>query len=117
MFGNTHIQIGKRLLTLIISLILMSCGTTIRVKGDTQHNVSGSVETKNTIVFTIDTSGCLDVPIEQRLECIKTLVKALEELKNVAEILSCASLAERASGQSGLNLAVACWQDSSVASQ
>lgn len=82
--------------------------STHQVEGETIHSVQGQVTTRNEIVFTVDTSGCGQVPVEQRLECIQTLVKYLSELKNVAEILYCSGINQAASGPQGANPFVTC---------
>jgi hypothetical protein len=99
---------GYTLTTLILLSFLMGCGqtTTIRVKGGTQSDV----QTHSDIVLTIDVSGCKELPVEQRLECIKEMTNALKELSNVVGILSCAKATKDVSGVSGTTDFVVCWR-------
>lgn len=72
---------------LFLSMILLNCGV--------QHHASGEVNTSGTqtiivdVTIRMDISGCLDLPAEDRLECVKTIANSLEEIAGVAEVLLC----------------------------
>lgn len=74
-------------LLLFLSMISASCGVS--------HRASGSVDTSGTqtvivdVTFRVDISGCLYLPEQDRLECVKTIANSLEEIANVAEVLLC----------------------------
>lgn len=72
---------------LFLSMISASCGVS--------HHASGSVDTSGNqtvivdVTLRIDISGCLYLPEQDRLECVKTIANSLEEISNVAEVLLC----------------------------
>jgi len=56
------------------------CGTDnrVRVSGSTSHQVGGTAEVKHTINIQLEV--CDDMPVKDRLECIKLIKQLAEEI-------------------------------------
>jgi hypothetical protein len=90
----------------------MSCGTlTVRSKGNVTVHTESDVHSTSTIVLTVDIGACEDVPSEQKLECIRSLIDLYKEIENVEGILQCVRDPRPVSGQYGPNYTVSCWRD------
>lgn len=78
----------RPLLLCLFLLSLYSCGVSHRASGsvDTSGNQSVVVD----VTFRIDISGCLYLPEQDRLDCVKTVAESLKEIASVAEVLLCA---------------------------
>ncbi len=81
---------GQRMkLLLFMSFIVIGCGGTIKVKGDTQHNVGGEIKTTNEFVFKIDVSGCDKLEGANQAACITETIKALGDLVTMVKQFAC----------------------------
>ncbi len=69
-------MMSKMFKILMVSLLITSCGTTVRVKGGTTNKVEGG--TTNEVKFTIDMSNCDEVSEERREECIFKYLEVLQ---------------------------------------
>ena len=74
---------------LLACLFLVSCGGTVKVKGNTTHTVDGDVHTINEVVLKIDVSGCANLEGQQQADCIVKTVEALGNLVELIKTLSC----------------------------
>lgn len=102
-----------RLLWCIPLPLCLACGPLVlKVKGGTQS----TAETRSDVNLTIriDISGCLDLPPEDRLACIKEVTESVKDLQNAAKILYCAGTDQNAAGGKGANSAVRCWDPSTI---
>lgn len=68
-----------------------ACGSTIKVKGDTEHRavVSGEAKTENTFTFKIDVSGCKELEGANQANCITETIKALGDLVKMVKDFAC----------------------------
>lgn len=75
----------------VFSFFVMACGSTITLRGKTEHEskVSGDVHVVNEIVLRVDVSACENLEGEEQGHCISESVKALGDLVKLAKALSC----------------------------
>jgi len=78
-----------RLMAAMVSLCLVACGGTIKVKGSTQHTVSGDVHTVSEVVLKIDVSGCSSLTGQDQAACITKTVDSLGDLVAMIKAQAC----------------------------
>lgn len=91
---------------IIFCFLLVSCGATIKVKGGSQHVVSGT--TTQEVVLKVDISGCMELPEDDRLDCIEAITDALKGITDAAKILLCTKDFESQSGIPGADTPESC---------
>lgn len=78
----------------------------MKVRGKTQHEQHVDGEVMMTIK--IDISGCLEVPPEDRMECIHAVTDSIKELESVAKILLCERNLKKHPRDEGADSLVSC---------
>ncbi len=92
--------------------MLTGCGVYHKIRGNTTHTVQS--ESKATVVIQIDVSGCMELPVNDRANCIQAITGALKELSNVAKILACVRTAGENAGGESPNIDKSCWEMPSI---
>lgn len=106
------VRVGILPLCTALTLLSTGCGTVVRVKGGTTN--TAQTESKAEITFRVDISGCLDIPPEDRLECIQAITESVKEFQDVAKILYCRKLSKDSTGSESPNPPFTCGSLDSV---
>lgn len=92
MFGEKDML---KLLLLFPVLMLTSCWVDHRASGEV--TTTGEQKVTVEVIVRMDISGCLELPVYDRLACVQAIANSLEEIAGVAEILLCVRDLEEAS--------------------
>ena len=79
----------KHIFLITILMLVISCGGTIKLKGDTTHTVGGEVKSTNEFVFKIDVTGCQTLEGQNQANCITETVKAMGDLVQMVKQFAC----------------------------
>jgi hypothetical protein len=95
-------------------LLGTACGAHVKVKGGTTNTVETNSVAE--VVFKVDISGCMDLPAEDRIECIKAITDAVKEFQDIAKVLYCTNLVKDDSRKQGPHSPITCGDLSALVS-
>ena len=76
------------------------------MKGGTENHVTS--QTTSEVIIRIDLSGCMELPPEERSECIKAVTDSLQEIEDIAKVLYCTRINKTSPGSEGADPTFTC---------